>query len=296
LKPITKIVLASLGVWTCLAGQIEPAYRASFEKWRLQRIQSLKQNWVPLAGLFWLSPGSNSLGADESNAIRLPDGSAPARAGDLELANRIVTLKMAAGSRALIDGKAVSAARLDSDLGGKPTIVALGRIRMHVIERGERIGVRVKDLESPALKNFTPPECYPLDPQYRVTARFVPSDGSKRINVANVLGDNTPTVIPGEVRFSIDGRDYSLTAIDGNAREGLFIAFSDPTNKTETYPPGRFLDTPPVVNGKVEVDFNRSYNPPCSVTPFATCPIAPAANRLPIAIRAGEKYDHGKGH
>jgi uncharacterized protein (DUF1684 family) len=70
---------------------------------------------------------------------------------------------------------------------------------------------------------------------------------------------------------------------------------SDLTSKSETYPGGRFLDSDPVVNGKVVLDFNRAYNPPCAVTPYATCPLAPKENRLSVAIAAGEKYDRRHG-
>jgi len=110
-----------------------------------------------------------------------------------------------------------------------------------------------------------------------------------------VLGDVTPTPIAGEVHFKLNGRELTLTALGGDETKGLSFVISDLTSKTETYPGGRFLDSDPVTDGKVALDFNRAYNPPCAVTPYATCPLAPKENRLQVAIAAGEKYDHKRG-
>jgi hypothetical protein len=131
---------------------------------------------------------------------------------------------------------------------------------------------------------------------YRVTATFVPSDGKKTVDVPNVLGDVTPAPVVGEVHFKLNGQDLTLTSFEGDQKEGLSFVISDPTSKTETYPGGRFLDTDSVVDGKVVLDFNRAYSPPCSVTPYATCPLAPKENRLPVALPVGEKYDRKHGH
>jgi uncharacterized protein (DUF1684 family) len=111
------------------------------------------------------------------------------------------------------------------------------------------------------------------------------------VDIPNVLGDVTPTPSPGEVHFKINGQELTLIALSGDPEHGLSFVIADLTSKTDTYPGGRFLDTDPVANGKVVLDFNRAYNPPCAVTPYATCPLAPKENRLPVAIAAGEKYD-----
>jgi hypothetical protein len=161
---------------------------------------------------------------------------------------------------------------------------------MHVIKRGTRLGIRVKDLNSEAVRKYAGPVFFPLDMTYRVTATFVPSDGKRSVDVPNVLGDVTPTPIPGVVLFKINGQDLTLTALGGDPAKGLSFVISDLTSKTETYPGGRFLDTDPVTDGKVVLDFNRAYSPPCAVTPYATCPLAPKENRLQVAIPAGEKY------
>ena len=273
----------------------DAAYRQSFEKWKTELVDDLKQRWLPLAGLFWLKPGENSFGTDTDNSIVLPQGSAPAHAGSFHLEGKEVTVKLASGAQATIAGKPFTTTPLQPDTSGKPTVIEMGSLRMHVIVRGQRIGIRLKDLNSPAVQNYRGPEFYPLNLAYRVTATWVPSDGKKTVDVPDVLGDITPTPVSGEVRFILNGQSITLTDLGGDPAKGLFFVFNDLTSKRETYPGGRFLDTDPVVDGKVVLDFNRAYSPPCSVTPYATCPLAPKENRLTMAINAGQKYDRTHG-
>jgi uncharacterized protein (DUF1684 family) len=272
----------------------DTAYLQSYDKWKGELVDDLKQNWLSLAGLFWLKPGQNSFGSDAGNAIVFPKG--PAHAGVVELQGTDVTVKFSPDAHATVDGKPVSTLKLDPDTSAKPTVVQLGTLRMKAIVRGQRIGIRLYDLDSDEAKNYRGPVFVPLDLSYRVTASWGPSDGKKTVDVPNVLGDVTPTPVAGTVVFKINGQEVQLTALGGNAAKGLSFVFNDLTSKTDTYPGGRFLETDPVVNGAVVIDFNRAYNPPCAVTPYATCPLAPKENRLAVAIPAGEKYDRAHGH
>jgi uncharacterized protein len=273
---------------------VDPAYQQSFEKWKGELVDDLKQEWLPLAGLFWLKPGENSFGSDSKNAIVFPKG--PAHAGSFVLQGKTVTAQFAPGSNATIGGKPVSTTELQPDTTGNPTVVELGNLRLHVIVRGDRVGIRLKDLDSDAARQYHGPQFFPLDLSYRVTATWLPSDGRQTVEVPNVLGDVSPTPIAGTAVFKINGQELRLTDLGGDAARGLFFVFSDPTSKTDTYPGGRFLKTDTVTKGTVVLDFNRAYNPPCAVTPYATCPLAPKENRLTIAIPAGEEYDHKHGH
>jgi len=269
----------------------DAAYRAGFEKWKAELVDDLKKNWVPLAGLFWLKPGDNSFGSDPSNKVAFPAGTAPAHAGVFTLQGETVTMKLESGVKATVDEKPVTTAVLESDVSGKPTTVAMGNLRFKVIKRGERLGIRLKDLDSPAVRNFHPLIFYQLKTKYIVNAKWVPSDGTKTVDVPNVLGDVTTEKVAGEAHFTIDGQDLHLTALGGDPQKGLFFVFNDLTSKSDTYPAGRFLETEAVSNGSVVLDFNKAYNPPCASTPYATCPLAPKENRLRVAIPAGEKYD-----
>jgi uncharacterized protein len=294
------LALAFLLIFACLmfaatsANAPDAAYQQSFDKWKLETIDDLKQNWLPLAGLFWLKPGENSFGSDASNAVVFPKG--PAHAGVFELQGNDVTVKFSAEAHATIDGKPATTAKLEPDISGKKTVVEMGSLRFHVIVRSQRVGIRLKDLDSDAVKNFRGLTFFPIDLSYRVTATWAPSDGKQTVDVPNVLGDVIHTPVPGTAVFRLNGQELRLTALGGTAAKGFSFVFGDLTSKTDTYPGGRFLDTDPVTNGTVVLDFNRAYNPPCAVTPYATCPLAPKENRLAVPIPVGEKYDRSHGH
>jgi uncharacterized protein (DUF1684 family) len=274
----------------------DAAYRDALDKWKSELVDDLKQNWLPLAGLFWLKPGTNTFGSDPGNQIVLSKDTIPAHAGSFEFNGQLVTVNILPGVEASIAGKPTASAELNSDASEHPAVLEIGSLRMHVIKRGERIGIRVKDLKNPAAEKFHGLTFFPLDLNYRVTAAWVPSTTKKTVDVPNVLGDVTPTPVTGEAHFKINGQDVSLTDLGGDPSKGLFFVFNDLTSKTDTYPGGRFLDTDPVVNGTVVLDFNHAHSPPCAVTPYATCPLAPKENRLTVAIPAGEKYDHKNAH
>ncbi len=268
----------------------DPAYVQSFEKWKAEQIEDLKKNWLPLAGLYWLKPGANSFGSAAENAMVFPKG--PAHAGEFDLEGKDVTIKLLPEVHATAAGKPLAgSAKLEADVSGHASMVEIGSLQFHVIVRGARVGIRLRDADSAAVSNFHGLMFYPLDMNYQIAATWVPSDGKRTIDVPNVLGDATAIRVAGTVVFKINGQEVELTDLRGDPSKGLFFVFNDLTAKTDTYPGGRFLETGPVVNGKVTLDFNRAYNPPCAVTPYATCPLAPKENRLTVAIPAGEKFD-----
>ena len=289
------VVLSVVGLLSPLSTYsdevVSSDYQKAFDKWKAELVTSRKQNWLPLVGLFWLKEGANSFGSDASNAIVLPSGSIAQHAGAFNLHNGQVTVDIASGVQAKVEGKLAISAPMQVDETGPPTHLEVGILRMHVIKRGERIGVRVKDLNSAAAKNYAGPVFYPLNTAYRLTAKWIPATSKQMEEIPNVLGDVTPIPISGVVVFTINGQEYRLTDAGDDPSKGLSFVFNDLTKKNDTYPGGRFLDTDPVVNGTVVIDFNYAYNPPCSVTPYATCPLAPKENRLQVAIPAGEKYD-----
>jgi uncharacterized protein (DUF1684 family) len=274
----------------------DAAYQKSFDQWKVELADDMKRNWLPLAGLFWLKPGDNAFGTDAANPIVFPQGSTAAHAGSFLLKDKDVSVKLAPSVEGKIDGKSVTEAVLQPDTSEKTTVLEIGALRMHVIVRGQRVGIRLKDLNSPAVQKYSGPQFFPLNLDYRVTATFTPSDGKKTIDVPDVLGDINPTPIGGEAHFTLNGQPVTLTDLGGDPAKGLYFVFNDLTSKTDTYPGGRFLQTDPVVDGKVVLDFNRAYSPPCSVTPYATCPLAPKENRLTIAVKAGQKYDRAHAH
>ena len=290
------IVFSAVKTQAQSAPVLNEAYRQSFEKWKADLVEDRRQNWLTLVGLFWLKSGENTFGSDLTNALVLPAGTAPGKAGTLHLKGKDVSITFRDGVGGKVGGTPVTTGHLDPDVSGHPTVVELGSLRMHVIQRGERSGVRVKDLKSPAVEQYRGASFYPLSAAYTFSAEWTPGDGKRTVIVPNVLGDATPTPVVGEARFRVDGHEVRLSAVGGDPEHGLFIIFNDMTRKSDTYPAGRFLETEPVKDGKVVLDFNRAYNPPCSVTPYATCPLPPKEDQLTVSIPAGEKYDHSQKH
>jgi uncharacterized protein len=254
------------------------AYQSEIAAWHVQREAALKaeNGWLSLAGLFWLHQGANHFGVDSSNEIALPDGSA--RAGVFELDHGKVTVTM--------DGATRPVAPDSND------VVKVGRLSLLVIQRGDRIGIRVKDPASQARHEFHGIESFPANEVWRVTAQFVSE--SRKIPILNVLGQTEPSDSPGYAVFRLEGREFRLYPIlEEPGAKQLFFIFRDLTSGKETYGAGRFLYSGLPKDGQVVLDFNKAYNPPCAFTPYATCPLPPPENRLPVRIEAGEKkYGH----
>jgi uncharacterized protein len=249
-------------------------YHEELLRWRARREASLKAEggWLSVAGLFWLHQGANPFGTAADNAIVLPPGSGPAHAGVFELhgANLI----------AVMDGQRRPLRWDTSDA------VQAGTVRLSPILRGDRYGIRMKDPNSAARRRFHGLRWYPPKPAWRITARFVTAP--RKLPIVNVLGQTEQQDSPGYAEFTAGGRRLRLyPVLEPDSRE-LFFIFRDQTSGKQTYGAGRFLDTPMPSNGKVVLDFNKAYNPPCVFTPFATCPLPPRENRLPVAVEAGE--------
>lgn len=277
----------------------DPAYAAEIETWRKERFEGLKKEdgWFSLVGLFWLQPGENRFGSGPENRVIFPAGRAPAVAGTLIREGDAVRVRVEPGVKVTSDGQPVTEMTLKPDTTGEPTVLELGSLRFHVIQRGDRLGVRVKDSRSEALTAFHGLDYFPLQPAWKVTARFEPYDPPKQVPIPNVLGDVEDSPSPGAVVFDWNGRTYRLDALQGGEDGSLFLIFADQTNGKETYGAGRFLATEPPREGKVVVDFNTAYNPPCAYTAYATCPLPPARNRLALRVEAGEKkYAGGPAH
>jgi len=284
-------------VKTALPAPAGDAYRQEIEHWKETREAGLRREdgWLTLVGLFWLDEGENRFGSGAGNRVIFPEGTAPAVAGTFERHGKEVTVKAAPGAGLTHDGKPVGTMALKSDADGKPTVLALGSLRFYLIQRGDKVGVRVKDTKSPALAAFHGIDRFPLRPDWRVAARFERYDPPKQIPIGNILGQVADTPSPGAVVFEKDGKSYRLDALRGGDDGSLFLVFGDPTNGRETYGAGRFLDADAPKDGRVVVDFNKAYNPPCAFTSFATCPLPPKQNKLAVKVEAGEKR-YGEGH
>ncbi|MEZ4870391.1 MAG: DUF1684 domain-containing protein [Caldilineaceae bacterium] len=269
-------------------------YLDELQAQREQRTRLLlaDQGWLTLAGLFWLHEGENEMGSEPTCAIQLPAHSAPACAGVLTLDHGRVYLRAAPGVSLTLKDNVITERELQHDMSGAPDFVTLGHLTLLIIQRGARYGLRLFDTTAPARQNFPGLRWYAIDPALRITANFTPYPSAQRLLITNVLGDTSEQESPGYATFTWQGQNCSLVAEGRGAK--LFFNFRDLTNQATTYPAGRFLYTDAPQEGKVTLDFNQATNPFCAYTAFATCPLPPAANKLPVRIEAGEMRYPGK--
>jgi len=276
----------------------DPAHVAEVETWRRERLEGLAADsgWLTLVGLHWLQPGPNRFGAAADNQIVLAGDGLPDRAGELLVSDQgVVTLLPAPGVSLVVNGAEVTTGReLATDAHGAPDVIGLGSLTLHLIERGDRVAVRVKDPHSAARRDFEGIDYFPVDSRFRVEGRFEPLPEPRPITIVSVAGTEEEMLIPGTVRFELGGAERSLLPIASSLDEKeLFFVFRDATSGRSTYGAGRFLVTDPPRDGRVVLDFNKAYNPPCAFTPYATCPLPPRENILGLAVTAGEKAPQG---
>ena len=269
------------------------SYGETIQDWRQRRNARLSSDngWLTLVGLEWLQEGENPVGSGPDNAIRLSGG--PANWGTLHVDGDTIRF-VAAGSAVSIDGVEGGEATLVADNAGQPTIVRSGNLSFYVIFR-ESYALRVKDTQAPTLKAFNGIDTYEIQPDWRYEARFIPAGQGETIEIGNVLGQLNPTPVYGYVEFERNGKTFRLLGLGDEESDSLWFLFADRTSGRETYGAGRFLYSDGLPeSGRVVVDFNKAYNPPCAFNDYSTCPLPPQQNRLDLSVTAGEKDFHSK--
>ena len=290
------------GVATVSAAEAPSNYAHEIEQWRAARVARLTapDGWLSLIGLEWLKEGANRVGSAADNDIVLKAG--PAHLGTVTLAHDgSLHLALDPASGATIDGKAVTEAALVDDMhsaDAEPTTVRFGKASFYVIERDGRKALRVKDEDAEARRHFLGIDYFPIDDSWRIEADWVPFVPAHDLAMGSVIGTIDTVKVPGKAVFQRDGHTFELLPYQEEPGGELFFVLADRTSGKQTYGAARFLyaalpagglDHP----GKVVLDFNKAYNPPCAFTSFATCPLAPPENRLDVAITAGEKKYRG---
>ena len=265
------------------ADRTDASPAARHQRWCQRRLAELDapQGWPGLIGLIWLEPGDNAVGAGADCLVRLPDG--PERLGLLRWQGTSITWEPAGGG--------VQA--LQTDAQGEPTPVRSGTYQFFIIEREGRLAVRLRDLEWQAKRPFAGLECLPYAPAWSIEAAWETLAEPVTMEVPTVTGELKAVTVRHRAVFDHAGQTVALLPME-TGEEGVFFVFRDAGSGRLTYGAGRFLRCPPPQDGKVLLDFNRAYNPPCAFTPFATCPLPPPENWLGFAVEAGElKYRGG---
>ncbi len=269
----------------------DPAFVAAERQWRSERREELLKpdGWNSLVGLHWIQLKAHYVGSGPDSGIRLAVG--PARLGMITDEDGRIHFTPEPGVAVTFNGQPLKGkVEIPSDHDESPGVLGFddGKGWLTVIERGGRHALRVKHADAASRLNFAGLTYWPADAGWKIAARFIPHPPGKTLPIVDIIGTTTPSPNPGAVEFEREGRRYRLEALGDPAGE-LFFVFADRTSGHGSYPAGRFLDAPAVVDGKVWLDFNQAYNPPCAFTPFATCPLPPPENRLDLAITAGEQ-------
>ncbi len=286
---LSALLLGTAGAGTAPASL--EAEQADLAQWRAARLQSLTSDtgWLNLVGLLWLKEGDNTFGRGPGNALVLQNAALAENAGTFVVHDHVVSFRAHPGAGITHHGEPVEEIAMSSDAAGEPTVVSSGPLRFFVIERAGKLGVRIRDLDSPRRRDFRGLEYFPASTAWNVSARFEPYEPARRIKITNILGMEEDAEAPGVLVFHANGREWRLEAIlESPADTHLFVMFQDGTSGHETYGGGRFLQVPLPAGGLAQMDFNKAYNPPCALNDFATCPLPPPGNRLQLRVEAGE--------
>ena len=284
-------------------------HRSEIQRFHDARVAELEapDSWLALIALHWLPAGETTVGSDPTNDLVLPAGKAAPFVGTVWLEDEVVrfvvaegvevtmgvdsTLNLPAGSGAVpsdVSGDpAVTEAELGSVSPGHYTVLRHGDISWIQVRRGDDFALRVRDNSNDVYDEFHGIDRYGIDPAMRLTARWTPHE--KTVSVPNVLGTVSEVESPAHLAFWIDGEKHTLDVTGEPDAERFMMVFADETSGRGSYGGGRYLwISAPDDQGRVVLDFNLAYNPPCVWTPFATCPLPTRDNRLTVPVEAGE--------
>lgn len=268
----------------------DKTYRQKIQAWRAERDALIRREngWLALAGLCWLKLGKNQFGSDPKCEIQLPARVAES-VGFFEYNGKSVSLRVAPGQKVKVNDKATDFSILQPDISENASYIKLEDIQMVVIQRGNRMGVRMWDNQREERRSFPARTWYDIDEAFRLPAMFTAYDRPKMAYFPDLTGEKAEFPVEGYLSFEYNGKTYKLD-INKEDDGTLFLRFWDPTSKEETYPTGRYLIADVESDGKIFLDFNKAYNPPCAFTNFATCVFAPEQNHLDFRVTVGETY------
>ncbi|RPI96787.1 MAG: DUF1684 domain-containing protein [Chloroflexi bacterium] len=265
-------------------------YEDQILQWRARKYQERvgENGWLTLAGLAWLNPGRNLIGSNPMCEVILPEH-APTFLGIVEWKGKTTSLQVAEGVQVQVNGKAVQKTVLRSDQDAKPSYITWNKIRMVLHEYAGKFGIRIWDNQRRNVFTLPLLKWFPINRDFRFNARYTRYPEPRVSDQPDTFGGITVDRMDGYVTFKFEGKTYKLDVTEEKDHR-LFIKFRDLTNNKETYPPSRYYYTEPVKDGKVILDFNYAYSPPCAFTEYATCIFAPQQNNLPFRVEAGEIY------
>jgi uncharacterized protein len=290
MKP-EKLACVLLVLLTNVASATDASYIAEVEKWHQDFDADVRNGgWLTGIGNFRIAEGTSTLGSASSSTMRLPAGHAPGSIGKLVRQGSVIKFFPARGIRVEIDGQPISKPQILLQSGGGH--VQTGSIKFSARAYADDLYIFADDSANPAVADFAGNKWFPIDESYRVSAKFVAYDKPSETRVPMThIEWKQPMTSTGEVLFKLDSQDLRLkTFVD---EDQLLIMFTDSTNGHETYGGGRFIYAPLPKDGTTTLDFNKAFNPYCSLSQYVYCPVPPPENRLPFRVPVGEQF---QGH
>jgi len=268
----------------------DAAFIESLEAWRSQLDDEIRgeRGLLALGGLHWLEQGINTVGSSPDCSICLPKP-IPRLLGALEFDGSRVRFHPDVGQSVEVNGIATQSAAdlLYEDETGASTVRS-GDVTFTLTRHAGRIGVRLWN--AGRAREFPPRSWYDPSPEYRVQGSYTGYPAPLQIKIPDSLGRSQDGFLQGFVSFRLRGKSHKLVAAETDDGR-LFLLFKDLTSGKTTYAGGRYLQTERVSeDGLVELDFNRSHNPPSAFSEFAPCSLAPKVNSLNCPVEAGERY------
>lgn len=266
----------------------DEAWAEGVEAWRARHETDYRRDWVSIAGLHFLDEGTFRVGSANTSDIVLA-ASAPATIGQLIVSEGRIRYQPEPGVPVLQNGHLVTGSLVLKEPGVPAADeITVGDVRLVIHESGGRLALRVRDPDGRLAQEFAGFTWFPIDPQYRVTARFLGDATPRTVPVLNTFGDEDFYPTDGVLEFTLQGETLRLRPFTTRPNR-FYIVFRDASSGDETYATARFLYADLRDDGTAVLDFNEAYNPPCAFNPYTTCPIPLRENRLPVKILAGEK-------
>ncbi len=272
-----------------LAAAGDTDYVADLEKWRQDFDADVRTGgWLTLIGRYPVAEGVSTIGSGRTRTVQLPVHLSPKRLGILIRRGADFHFRAERAVKVQIDGRRFAGSTSLSTKSGTGR-VQVGNLRLSVRSVGDDFYLLVADLKNPAIADFKGTTWFPIDPSYRIPATFTPYAEPEKVRVSMThVESKTLMTSTGDVTFQWAGKTVRLKSFLDD--DELFVMFQDQTNEQETYGGGRFLHAPLPKDGATVLDFNKAFNPYCSVNAYIMCPIPPPENRLDFRVPAGETY------
>jgi uncharacterized protein (DUF1684 family) len=263
-------------------------YVAQVQAWRDKHEADYRRDFVTIAGLHFLEPGTHTIGSAPGNDITL-DAAVPATIGRLIVDDERVRFEAAPGITVTQQAQQMTAPVVLKEPGKPPAeAIAIGAVSLVVHVSGGRLALRVRDPDGTLAREFAGFSWFPIDPVYRVTGRFIPDAEPRKLPVMNTFNAVDMYDTEGVVEFELHGQTLRLRPFTTRPKR-FYIVFRDASSGAETYEAARFLYADLLDDGTTVLDFNEAYNPPCAFNKYTTCPLPLKENVLPVKILAGER-------